>query len=183
MYECFFFRHVDLTSRFIVMSIDEVTLNRPEVGTSFSVLFCFCRFETLLVRLKVLHWDLYSLRFFPASEWVLGICSLSKTILLFHLVLTGTMNFFLISILLSRWFCEDKFPDASNFSKSAKSAIRISPLQIHPALSSHPRKIPDRTSLPSWWSPDWSRGEIGWYSTIARKRIIGPLNGSPKRLS
>ena len=36
--ECFFFRHVELTSRFIVMSIDEVTSDRPE-GTGFSFIF------------------------------------------------------------------------------------------------------------------------------------------------
>ena len=41
--ECFFLRHVELNSRFIVMTTDEVTLNPPEVGTGFSVIFWFCR--------------------------------------------------------------------------------------------------------------------------------------------
>ena len=36
--ECFFLRHVELNSSFIVMAIDEVTLNRPEVGTGFCVI-------------------------------------------------------------------------------------------------------------------------------------------------
>ena len=36
--ECCFLRHMELNSRFIVMSIDEVTVNRPEVGTGFSVI-------------------------------------------------------------------------------------------------------------------------------------------------
>ena len=36
--ECFFLRHVELSSRFIVMTIHEVTLDRPEVCTGFSVI-------------------------------------------------------------------------------------------------------------------------------------------------
>ena len=36
--ECFFLRHIDLNSRFIVMTIDEVTLDRPKVSTGFSVI-------------------------------------------------------------------------------------------------------------------------------------------------
>ena len=36
--ERFYLRHVELSSRFIVMTIDEVTLDRPEVGTGFSVI-------------------------------------------------------------------------------------------------------------------------------------------------
>ena len=39
--ESFFLRHVELNSRFIVMTIDEVTLDRPEVGTGFSVICLF----------------------------------------------------------------------------------------------------------------------------------------------
>ena len=36
--ERFFFREVESNSRFIVMTIDEVTLDRPEIGTGFSVI-------------------------------------------------------------------------------------------------------------------------------------------------
>ena len=36
--ECFFLRHAELNSRFIVKTIDDVTLDRPEVGTGFSVI-------------------------------------------------------------------------------------------------------------------------------------------------
>ena len=39
--ECFFLRHVELKSGFIVMTMDEITLNRPQVSLGFSVIFGF----------------------------------------------------------------------------------------------------------------------------------------------
>ena len=50
--ECFFFRHVDLNSKFIVMTTDEVTLNRPEIGTGISVICWFCRLRLAQLTLK-----------------------------------------------------------------------------------------------------------------------------------
>ena len=47
----------ELNSRFIVMTMDEVTLNRPEVGTGFSVICGFCR---LRLSLRVLSEHLLS---------------------------------------------------------------------------------------------------------------------------
>ena len=41
--DCSFLRHIELNSRSIVVTIDEVTLDRPEVGTGFSVICCFCK--------------------------------------------------------------------------------------------------------------------------------------------
>ena len=41
--ECFFTRHIELNSRFIVMTVDEVTLDRPEVFPGFSAISRFCR--------------------------------------------------------------------------------------------------------------------------------------------
>ena len=41
--ECFFFRHNELNSGFIVMTTSEVTLDRPEIGAGFSVISWFCR--------------------------------------------------------------------------------------------------------------------------------------------
>ena len=41
--QSFFFRHMELNSRFIVMTINEVTLNRPEVSSGFRVICWFCR--------------------------------------------------------------------------------------------------------------------------------------------
>ena len=57
----------------------------------------------------------------------------------------------------------------------ANTAIKIYPFQIFLAISSKPRKIPGNTFLPHLWILDWSFGE-GWFSTIAPKGIIGPLN-------
>ena len=37
-WECFFLRHIQLNSTFTVMTTDEVTLDRPEVGPGFSVI-------------------------------------------------------------------------------------------------------------------------------------------------
>ena len=37
--------------------------------------------------------------------------------------------------------------------------------------------IPGNTFLPNWWSLAWSLAEIGWYSIIAPKGIVGPVNG------
>ena len=86
--ECFFLRHTELNSRFDVITIDKVTLDRPEVGTGFQRhLLLVLPVETLPNRLEVLRWDLRSLRFFPAWEWVLGIRGLFLTILLYHLLL------------------------------------------------------------------------------------------------
>ena len=104
--ECFFFRHIELNSRFIVMTIDEVTLDRPEVGTGFSVICCFCR-----LRLEVFHWKLRSFRFVAVLEWVLSefvvsswqfCCTMCYRQKEFN-------SFFVFAILLSRWFFEDNF--------------------------------------------------------------------------
>ena len=40
--ECFFLRHVELNSRFSMMTINGVTLNWPKVIPGFSVIFWFC---------------------------------------------------------------------------------------------------------------------------------------------
>ena len=55
--ECFFLKHIELNSGFIAITIDEVTLNRPEVGTGFSVIGWFCRLR-LPAHLEVLYWNL-----------------------------------------------------------------------------------------------------------------------------
>ena len=50
--ECFFLRHIDLNSRFIVMAIDKVSLHRPKIGTSFSVICWFGRLRPFRFALK-----------------------------------------------------------------------------------------------------------------------------------
>ena len=48
-----------------------------------------------------------------------------------------------------------------HFSNSSMSATRISPFQIPPAINAYLRCIPGKTSLPNWWTLDWSLAEIG----------------------
>ena len=88
----------------------------------------FLSVETLPIR----HWTLRSLRSVPALEWVLGIRSLFQTIWLYH---------------LQRWIWimhpfayeyEDKMSEASKFSNSPRSKIKVSSFQIPLAISSHP---------------------------------------------
>ena len=67
-------------------------------------------------------------------------------------------------------------------SSSSMSATKISPFLIRPENNAYPRNIPGKTFVPNSRSPDWSFAEIGKYSTIAPKGVIGPLIGSPNRL-
>ena len=46
--ECFFIRHVEWNPRFIVMTIDEVTLDRPKIGTRYSVICCVSRLRLIM---------------------------------------------------------------------------------------------------------------------------------------
>ena len=51
-WECFFFPHMELNSRFIVMTTNEVTLNRPTVFLGFTVVSWFCRLRPFRFALK-----------------------------------------------------------------------------------------------------------------------------------
>ena len=77
-WECFFFRHVKLKSKFDVMAINEVTLQWPEVIVDFSVIFCFCRLRPLRVSLNVFT------NGSPHQRGFSDFHDLFKTILLFH---------------------------------------------------------------------------------------------------
>ena len=102
--ECFFLRHVELNSRFIVMTMDEVTLDRPELGASAS-------------SVDSVGWDS------SGSPWgsllessLLKIRSLLLTTLVYHLLQgIGIHLLCVLSILLSRWFFEHVFPMRPSF--------------------------------------------------------------------
>ena len=85
--EWFFFWHMELNSRFIVMTIDEVILNRTKVFQRLQSHLLILSVEDFPVRLEVLHWDFHSLQFVTTWEWVLGIRNLFRLILLYHLQL------------------------------------------------------------------------------------------------
>ena len=108
--ECFFLRNVELNFRFIVMTIDEVTLSRHGLQRHLWILSV----ETLPIHHELLCWNLRSLRLVPALEWVLGIRSLFLTILLFHLRMgkTNSPSFWLINTsfaLILRGYTSDVF--------------------------------------------------------------------------
>ena len=57
----------------------------PQILVDSFVIFLFLQVSTLPCRHEILRWDSLSLRWIPASEWVLGIRSLFLVILLNHL--------------------------------------------------------------------------------------------------
>ena len=75
------------TSRFHVMTTDEVTFHRPKVSPEFNVILWILSVQTLVVRLEFLRWDLRSLQVVTAFEWLLQIRGLYLTTLLYHLLL------------------------------------------------------------------------------------------------
>ena len=93
-WECFFLRHVELNSRFIDGDKwSHLVSTRRLFWLQRHLLILSV--EALPIRLEVLPWDLHSLRFDRASEWVLGIRSHFLTILLYHLLLV-TWNLLLL---------------------------------------------------------------------------------------
>ena len=126
-------------SRFNMMTVNSVSLNRQESFQSFRVIFCFFRLKLFPVALGFS----LSLRWICVSEWVLGIRSLFLIILLNHLPqeIQNSPSFcfirssFAFSVL-------GYVSDASKFSHSSISPIRISSSQIPPANKACPRRIP-----------------------------------------
>ena len=100
----------------IVVTIDEVTLDWPTVGTGFSVIIGFSRLRLSRFTMKFSADIFASLRLVPALEEVLGIRSLFLTILLYHLLLgLWILLPFMTSTLLSHWLFEDKFLISDEF--------------------------------------------------------------------
>ena len=73
------------TSRFNMMTLNEVSLNRPKIFPDLLRHLLFLQVEPLPYRHEILRWDSLSLRWIPVWEWVLGIRSFSLIILLNHL--------------------------------------------------------------------------------------------------
>ena len=140
--------------------------------------------ETLPARLEVLHWDLHSLRFVLASEWVLGIRGLFLT---FSCTICYNWEYkflpFVASILLLHWFFEDGFP--------MRASLPIPPhLQPEYVLSKFPRDLCTSEGIfLAKLSCQIDEALTGLVQTsykiqpLHKKRITGPLNGSPNRFS
>ena len=124
----FFFRHVELNTRFNVMTINEVTLNRPEVFPGFSVIFCFCRLKPFRFALKFSTEIFTSLQVVPTFGFSDSVVS-SKQVCCsicdweYKNILCGVDTSFALS--LRAWIS-----DASRFSISSMPAITMSPFQI-----------------------------------------------------
>ena len=137
--ECFFLRHMELNSRFIVMTMDEVTLNRPEVGTGFSVIRWFCRLRLSRFALKFSAEIFAPYGLFPPqsgfSDIVVSSWQLCCAICYWE--------YDFISFLWYQYFfrvdSKRKICDASNFSNSSRYAVRMSPFENFPAINSYSR--------------------------------------------
>ena len=128
--ECLFLRHVELNSRFSMMTINEVTLNWPKVIVGFSVIFWFCWSRLFRFPLKSsTEMSTPHSMFPPWMEWVLRIRSLFQTISLHHLQMGKWIILpFVRAVRLSHWLVAEKIC----FSISSRSANKISPFQILP---------------------------------------------------
>ena len=109
--EWFFSRHVRWTSRFNMMTINEILselLREPRKPQWFLRHLLFLQVETLPSDHEIIRWDSLSLRCIPVPEWILGIRSL----------------FLIISSFFGSSFAFSPLgyvPDASNFSNSSIS--------------------------------------------------------------
>ena len=86
--EWLFSRRVSWTSRFNMMTINEILseiLHEPKNPDWFLRHLLFLQVETLPYRHEILRWDSLASRWIRVSEWVLGILSLFLIILLNHL--------------------------------------------------------------------------------------------------
>ena len=90
----YFSGHVELNSRFIVMTIDEVTLDRLEVGTGFSVTGWYCRLRLSPFTLKFSPeiftphdrfppWTGFSEFVVSSWQFVCAICNLENEFIIF----------------------------------------------------------------------------------------------------
>ena len=172
-WEWFFFRHVELNSRFNVMTLNEVSFHWPEVVPGFSIIFCFCRLRPLRVALR-----------FSLTSWSrLGLDSRTSWSLRNNFAVPsgiGSMKFspffdvntsFALS-LRARLSDASEFPSSSLTVCNQNTSFPDFPPEINASL----RNVPGKTFLPNWWSLVWSFAEIGWCSTIAPSGMTRPLN-------
>ena len=160
------------------MTTDEATLKRPKIVTGFSVISRFCRFRLSRFAFKFSTEIFAPYGLFPPwSGFSEGVVSSKQ----FYCAICN-WEYELFSPLWYQYFFRI---DSSRISFPNLP----SPQSEYLLSKSLPRSMHNqdiflvKLFLPNWWSLDWSFGEDGWYSTIAPKGIIGPLHGSPNRLS
>ena len=124
------------SARASASSVDSVGWDASDSPWSYPLKFPLL---TVCSRLRVVSRKSYSLPDNFAATWAIENMKIS--------LLCGVITSF--PLILRGWIS-----DASMFSKSSKSAIRISAFQNLSEINSYPRKIPGKTFLPSWWSLD-----------------------------
>ena len=167
-WERVFFWHVELRSRFDVMTPNHLQLTRNHCGFLRHLLF-HLSVETSPNSPEGLLWDLHSLQVGPSLEWILGLLHLFQTMLLLHLRLGRLKQ------LPLRWAFGHEFLTRPNFPAPRMSAANKSPLQIPAANDANPRNLPGITFSPNRWSLDWPFAEIGWYPPIAPSGMTRPF--------
>ena len=138
-----------MNSRFNMMTINEISLNRLTVISGFCVIFGFYRLKLFHIASRFSAEALSSYRRFPSQSGFLEFVVFSVNFA--EASATRNTNF------PSFWVIKTSFAfsllgyiaDASNFSNSSISAVRMSHFQIHPAIKAYPRKIPGNTFFPS----------------------------------
>ena len=70
--ECFFFRHVELNPKFILMTIDEVILDHLKNRHGLQRYLWFLSVETLAIHHEVLCWNLSFIQSIVVLKWILN---------------------------------------------------------------------------------------------------------------
>ena len=175
--ECFFLGHTELNSRFIVMTINEVTFDWPEVFPGFGVICCFCGLRLSPIRLvKFFTENLSLFGLFQSwsgfSEFVISswqfCCAICYREYEFISFLCYPFFFRVDSSKINFWLVQ-----------SSKSAIRISPFPILPRSAQKQERFQVILSCQIDEVLIKPRVEFNQCS----KKNHGPLNGSSNRLS
>ena len=129
-----------LNSRFNMMTIHEVSLNGPKVFPIRHLLIL--QVETLPYRREILRWDSLRSRWIPVSEGSWNSYSLPDNFA--EPSATGNTNSPSFGVIRTSFAFSllGYVSDASNFSNSSISEVRISSSQIPPANKACPRRIP-----------------------------------------
>ena len=119
----------------------------------------------------------------PVSRWMFSVPDLLQQILFVHLrlenefsIFFGKYYFLCIESFWEDFWCVHRF-------QLLNVCNHYVTFPNFPGQRAYPRNNPGKTFFPNWWILDWSFAVIRWYSTNEPNWMIGPLNGSPKRLS
>ena len=158
--------HISWTLEFNTMTVNDVTLNRPK-----NLFELQCHLLNLSVETLPFRDGESPLRFLSPFGLLPSWSGFPEFVVSLHnfagpSATRNTKSPFLWVIKTSFAFHLPRYiSDASIFSNSSISAIRVSHFQIPPAIKACPRKLPGNTFLPNWWILAWSLADVGRYST------------------